>query len=43
MKKTACIITGGELEEPFVSEFLHKNPNVFKIVVDGALELTHRL
>lgn len=43
MKKKACIITGGSLSESFLTDYLDKNPSVVLIVVDGALELTHRL
>lgn len=43
MSKTACIITGGELSEQFLAAYLDNHPTDIKIVVDGALETTHRL
>lgn len=43
MGKTACIMTGGTLEEQFLQEHIQEIDNSLKIVVDGALELTHRL
>ncbi len=43
MGKQACIITGGTLSEPFVSEYVAQHPDNLMIVVDGALEVTHRL
>ena len=43
MSKKACIITGGELSEQFLADYLDKHPADIKIVVDGALEITHRL
>ena len=43
MEKKACIITGGALSEKFLADYVKENPEVCLIVVDGALELTHRL
>lgn len=43
MKKTACIITGGTIEEDFLLRHLQNNQYSVIIVVDGALEITHRL
>ena len=43
MSKKACIITGGKLSEQFLADYLDKHPEDVKIVVDGALEITHRL
>lgn len=43
MSKKACIITGGELSEVFLAAYLEKHPSELRIVVDGALETTHRL
>ena len=43
MSKKACIITGGELSEAFLADYLEKHPSELRIVVDGALEITHRL
>lgn len=43
MSKKACIITGGELSEAFLADYLEKYPSELRIVVDGALEITHRL
>ena len=43
MNKKACIITGGELSEQFLADYLDKHPTDIKIVVDGALATTHRL
>jgi thiamine pyrophosphokinase len=43
MNKKACIITGGDISEAFLAEYLDKYPEVKRIVVDGALEITHRL
>ena len=43
MSKKACIITGGTLSSEFLAEYLGNHKNVFLIVVDGALEVTHRL
>lgn len=43
MNKTACIITGGDLQEQFLTEYLDKHREMLRIVVDGALGVTHRL
>lgn len=43
MSKTACIVTGGTLSQQFLSEYLAKHRESLLIVVDGALEVTHRL
>ena len=43
MSKTACIITGGELSGQFLAGYLDKHPEELRIVVDGALEITHHL
>lgn len=43
MNKTACIITGGDISESFLADYVDKHPAVLRIVVDGALEITHRL
>ncbi len=43
MSKGACIITGGAISEAFLEGYLKKHPDMLRIVVDGALEVTHRL
>ena len=43
MSKKACIITGGDISEQFLAEYLEKHQSELRIVVDGALEITHRL
>jgi len=43
MSKRACIITGGDISEQFLDEYLKEHPTKLRIVVDGALEITHRL
>lgn len=43
MHKKASIITGGSISESFLAGYLRNHPSDFKIVVDGALETTHRL
>lgn len=43
MKKTACIITGGTLPDSFLAGYVKEHPGELLIVVDGALEVTHRL
>ena len=43
MGKKACIVTGGLLDECFLREHIQNNSYDIWIVVDGALELTHRL
>lgn len=43
MSKKACIITGGELSEKFLADYLDKHPSELRIVVDGALKITHGL
>jgi len=43
MSKCACIITGGFLEETFLTEYIDRHPGELRVVVDGALEVTHRL
>lgn len=43
MSKKACIITGGDISEQFLAGYLEKHPEELRIVVDGALEITHRL
>lgn len=41
--KEACIVTGGALSEDFLADYRKKYPEQLLIVVDGALEITHRL
>ncbi len=43
MCKKACIVTGGTISEPFFVEYVDKHREQLLIVVDGALEVTHRL
>lgn len=43
MSKTACIITGGDVSECFFADYIEKHSSELRIVVDGALEITHRL
>lgn len=43
MSNRACIITGGALEETFLTYYMDRHPAELRIVVDGALEVTHRL
>ena len=43
MSKKASIITGGCLNEEFLAHYLDRHPEELCIVVDGALEVTHRL
>jgi len=43
MSKCACIITGGVLDELFLTKYMDSHPGELRIVVDGALEVTHRL
>ena len=43
MSKKACIITGGDISEHFLAGYLEQHPSELRIVVDGALEITHRL
>ncbi len=43
MNKKACIITGGTVSEDFLAEYADKHPKELLIVVDGALDITHRL
>ncbi len=43
MGKKACIVTGGTIAEPFFTEYVDKHREELLIVVDGALEVTHRL
>lgn len=43
MRKKACIITGGKLSGQFLADYANKNQEALLIVVDGALEITHRL
>jgi len=43
MSKRACIITGGTLSEEFLTEYLNTSREELFVVVDGALEVTHRL
>ena len=43
MSRCACIITGGTLSSAFLSEYLDNHTDRMIIVVDGALEVTHRL
>lgn len=43
MSNKACIITGGDISEQFLAEYLEKHQSELRIVVDGALEITHRL
>lgn len=43
MGKTACIITGGTRSEQFILNYIQKHQNQTLVVVDGALETTHRL
>lgn len=42
MSKKACIITGGALSEEFLSDYVTKHPDELRIVVDGALAVTHK-
>jgi len=43
MNRTACIITGGALSAEFLAEYLKKRKEELLVVVDGALEVTHKL
>lgn len=43
MSKTACIITGGALSAEFLEKYLESHKGELIVVVDGALEVTHRL
>ena len=43
MKRQACIVTGGGVSEQPLKQYLKENPECLIIVVDGALEVTHRL
>lgn len=43
MSKKACIITGGDISGRFLDEYVKNHPLEIRIVVDGALEITHRL
>lgn len=43
MGKRACIITGGTLSDKFLTGYVDKHRSDLVIVVDGALEVTHRL
>lgn len=43
MSKTACIITGGTVSEEFFHKYIKENPENMVIVVDGALEMTHKI
>lgn len=43
MNKTACIITGGFLDEKFLAHYVEGHTDNLCVVVDGALEVTHRL
>jgi len=43
MDKQACIITGGTLSERILSEYVSQHQDALLIVVDGALEVTHRM
>ena len=43
MEKKACIITGGTLCDSFLTDYADRHPSELVIVVDGALETTHRL
>lgn len=43
MSKCACIITGGVLDDVFLTKYMDSHPGELRIVVDGALEVTHRL
>ncbi len=43
MGKKACIITGGMLSEQFLADYVKAHPGAVLVVVDGALETTHRL
>ena len=43
MSQKACIITGGNLSESYVKNQRSRIQDAMLIVVDGALELTHRL
>ena len=43
MSKCACIITGGVLDDTFLTKYMDSHPGELRIVVDGALEVTHRL
>lgn len=43
MERQACIVTGGLVSESVLEKYLEDNPKSLVIVVDGALEVTHRL
>lgn len=43
MGKKACIVTGGTLSEQLLAMYMAQHPQELLIVVDGALEITHRL
>ena len=43
MSKCACIITGGILDGEFLVKYMDAHPGELRIVVDGALEVTHHL
>ena len=43
MGKKACIITGGMLSKQFLADYVKAHPGAVLVVVDGALETTHRL
>lgn len=43
MSKKACIITGGDISEKFLADYLDKHSSELRIVVDGALGITHGL
>lgn len=43
MNKKACIITGGTVSEQFLGQYVDRHKGDMLIVVDGALEVTHRL
>lgn len=43
MNKKACIVTGGTLEDEFLVQYVTRHMDELIIVVDGALNVTHRL
>ncbi len=43
MSKRAYIITGGTLSDKFLADYVAAHPADLIVVVDGALEVTHRL
>ncbi len=43
MSKKAYIITGGTLSDKFLADYVAEHPADLIVVVDGALEVTHRI